>query len=88
MHVMMVTGAGIVFLALVVGLAAVLKRPFRSLLPGFLILWALAAALNMYIGVSHAGYSIAEETPIFLIIFGIPAALALLWARRSSNGTQ
>jgi hypothetical protein len=83
MHVLMVTGAGIVFLALTVGLAAVLKRPFSALLPGFLILWAVGAALNMYIGVAHAGYSIAEEAPIFLIIFGIPAALALLWARRS-----
>jgi hypothetical protein len=28
--------------------------------------------------VTHAGYSVADELPIFLAIFGIPAALAAL----------
>jgi len=38
---------------------------------------ALAAA-NMWIGVSQAGYSFQEELPIFLLIFLLPAAAALL----------
>ena len=34
----------------------------------------------MYIGVSSAGYSVAEELPIFLVIFALPAAAAVfLW---------
>jgi hypothetical protein len=30
----------------------------------------------MWIGVSRAGYSVAEEFPVFLVIFALPAALA------------
>jgi hypothetical protein len=46
----------------------------------FMPLWLIGAAVNMWLGVSHAGYSVAEEAPIFLAIFGVPAAVAgLLW---------
>jgi hypothetical protein len=42
----------------------------------------VAAGVNLWIGVSRAGYSIADEAPVFLLVFGIPAAVALgaLWA--------
>jgi hypothetical protein len=43
----------------------------------FLPVWLVGAAINMYIGVKRAGYSVAEETPIFLIVFAIPAAAAV-----------
>ena len=42
----------------------------------FLPLWALAAGVNMYIGVAQAGYTVMEELPIFLLLFGLPAAAA------------
>jgi len=42
----------------------------------FLPLWLAAAGLNMYIGVTRAGYSVGEELPIFLLIFSLPAAAA------------
>ncbi len=46
----------------------------------FIPLWLVAAAYNMWVGVSRAGYSVAEELPIFLVIFAIPAAVAaLVW---------
>jgi hypothetical protein len=46
----------------------------------FLPLWLVGAGVNMYIGVSRAGYSVAEELPIFVVIFAIPAAVAgFLW---------
>jgi hypothetical protein len=44
----------------------------------FIPIWLAAAAINMWIGVSRAGYSVVEEFPIFLLIFGFPAAAALL----------
>lgn len=47
----------------------------------FLILWLLAAIGNMLVGVLHAGYGWAEEAGIALVVFGVPAAAALL-ARR------
>ena len=43
----------------------------------FVALWFVAAALNMWIGVSQAGYSFKEELPIFLLIFLLPAAVAI-----------
>ena len=43
----------------------------------FVALWFVAAASNMWIGVSQAGYSFQEELPIFLLIFLLPAAVAV-----------
>jgi hypothetical protein len=31
----------------------------------------------MYLGIKRAGYSFAEEAPIFLLVFAVPAAVAL-----------
>jgi hypothetical protein len=48
----------------------------------FIPLWFVGAAINLIIGVRRAGYSVAEEAPIFLVVFGVPAAFALLiWLR-------
>jgi len=44
----------------------------------FIPLWLVAAGINMWVGVSKAGYSVAEEAPIFLVVFAIPAAVALV----------
>jgi hypothetical protein len=50
----------------------------------FIPLWLAIALLNMWLGVSRAGYSIAEELPIMLVIFAIPAAAAaFVWWRSS-----
>lgn len=55
-----------------------LPRKFSTFTSVFIIGWFLIAATNMWIGVARAGYSWAEELPIFLIIFGISASAALL----------
>jgi hypothetical protein len=44
----------------------------------FLPLWLIGAAINMYLGVRRAGYSVREEAPIFLIVFAIPAVVAVI----------
>ncbi|MBI3507504.1 MAG: hypothetical protein HY059_21925 [Proteobacteria bacterium] len=44
----------------------------------FVGLWFLAAAANMWVGVTQAGYGFREELPIFLLIFGLPAAVAVV----------
>jgi hypothetical protein len=43
----------------------------------FVALWFVAAAWNMWVGVSHAGYSFREELPIFLLIFLLPVVVAV-----------
>jgi hypothetical protein len=44
----------------------------------FVAVWFVVAALNMWLGVVSAGYSVSDELPIFLLIFGVPTALAAL----------
>ncbi|MEO8140681.1 MAG: hypothetical protein ABI742_13590 [Gemmatimonadota bacterium] len=44
----------------------------------FLPLWFVGAGINMWIGVSKVGYSVADEAPVFLLVFAVPAAVALL----------
>lgn len=52
----------------------------------FLPLWIFAGSYNLWVGVSHAGYSVVEEAPLFVIIFGLPAVLAVyLWRKFSSK---
>jgi hypothetical protein len=46
----------------------------------FVPIWLIGAAINMWVGVTKAGYSVAEEAPIFLVVFAVPAAVALLVA--------
>ena len=43
----------------------------------FLPLWAIGTGINMYLGIKRAGYSFADEAPIFLLVFAVPAAVAL-----------
>ena len=44
----------------------------------YIALWLVIAGANMWVGVAKAGYSAAEELPIFLLIFGVPAAAAVV----------
>jgi hypothetical protein len=52
----------------------------------FIPIWLVAAGINMWVGVSKAGYSVAEEAPIFLVVFAIPAAVAFLVLWKVSRG--
>ena len=50
----------------------------------FIPVWLAVALINMWLGVSRAGYSVAEELPIFLVIFVVPAiAAGFIWWRFS-----
>jgi hypothetical protein len=44
----------------------------------YVALWLVIAGVNMWVGVAKAGYSVTEELPIFLLIFGLPAAVAIV----------
>ena len=47
----------------------------------FVVGWFLVAAVNMYFGVARAGYAFKEELPIFLVIFLLPAIVAVVGQR-------
>lgn len=81
MHTVMVIGLGCCLLAVCLLVARALGSGNQLLGPAalaFVPLWLIGAAINMWIGVRRAGYSVADEAPIFLIVFGIPTAIALL----------
>lgn len=74
--------AGFVLWALCLGIAKIAGSASTAAMHTatmvFVVLWFIAAAVNMWIGVSTAGYSFMEELPIFLLIFLLPTAVALL----------
>ncbi|MDP3544838.1 hypothetical protein ACJ4V0_17325 [Phreatobacter sp. HK31-P] len=77
MHTVIVIGAGLVLLA-VTTLAVRMFGADGWMIPKIVLpLWLLASLVNMWVGVTRAGYSVAVETPILLVVFGIPAALAI-----------
>jgi len=47
----------------------------------FLLLWFVVSIGNLLVGVLHAGYGWTEEAAIWLLVFGAPAAVALLVGR-------
>jgi len=90
-HTIKVIAGGFVLLALclVVGLlmggagqSAVVARAALVFVP----IWLVGAGINMWVGVSKAGYSVKEEAPLFLVVFLIPVVVALLIWRRYSRG--
>ncbi|HMO48317.1 MAG TPA: hypothetical protein PKB14_20115 [Rubrivivax sp.] len=79
MHVAMVIGAGLLQLGVFVlfgwlwgasagGMALAAKA--------FVPVWLGVAAINMWVGVAHAGYSVRQEAPILLLVFLVPAVVA------------
>jgi hypothetical protein len=69
---------GFVLLAVFVGAARIGAASTRGALIAFGVVWFLVAAGNMAMGVLKAGYAFTEELPIFLLIFLVPVAAALL----------
>lgn len=42
----------------------------------FIPAWLAVSLVNMWVGVTKAGYSVQDELPILLVVFAVPAALA------------
>ncbi len=83
MHIAMVLTGGIVQLAIFVlfgwlwgNSPAAMAFAAKMFVP----FWLVVAAVNMWVGVTHAGYSFKAESPIFLLNFLVPAAVAGLTA--------
>ena len=79
MHTIMVVLGGFLLLGACLLAGRLMKTmPIAALI--FIPIWLGAALVNLWIGASRAGYSLAGELPIFLAVFAIPAiAAALIW---------
>ena len=85
MHMAMVIGGGLVLL----GLFLLFGKLWGSADPDlamaaklFIPAWLMVSLVNMWVGVTKAGYSVRDELPILLVVFLVPAALAGLAAWR------
>ena len=77
MHTIKVLAVGFALLGILVLIGRAMGQGSRAALY-FLPVWLTISALNLYYGVAKAGYSIADEFPIFLLVFVVPSAVALL----------
>ncbi len=82
MHTLKLIAAGFALLGALHFLARRLKLgggdPTGFAVKLFLPLWLLAALVNLWVGVNRAGYSLLQEMPFFSLVFGLPAAFAIL----------
>ena len=79
MHMAMVIGGGVVLLGLFLlfgklwgGDSDALAVAAKAFIPA----WLVVALVNMWVGVTKAGYSFKDELPILVIVFAVPAAAA------------
>lgn len=84
MHMVMVIAGGLMMLALFAlfgwlwgASAAAMATAARLFVPA----WAVVSLVNMWVGVTKAGYSVRDELPILFIVFAVPAvvAVAAIW---------
>jgi hypothetical protein len=62
-----------------------LGKLFSSNYPGathaatliFVVFWLGISGVNLWVGVTKAGYTLNEEFPIFLLIFSVPTIVAI-----------
>jgi phage-related holin len=87
MHTIIVLAVGFVLLGLCALTGRVLGNTSGIATAAliFLPFWLVGAGINMYMGVKRAGYSVADEAPIFVLVSAVPAAAAVvLWWTLSS----
>ena len=80
MHTVYVIVAGILLLVICVMMQRMSGVSKRKSALTFIPLWVVGSLVNMWVGVRYNGYTVAEELPIQLIVFAVPAALAALIA--------
>jgi hypothetical protein len=78
MHTVIVMGSGVLFLGFMLLTGSWTDMGVAKAALIFIPFWLVLSLANLWLGVRHAGYSITDELPIFLAVFGSLAALALI----------
>ncbi|HBC19817.1 MAG TPA: hypothetical protein DC022_13985 [Alcanivorax sp.] len=78
MHTLIVILGGLLLFAILALIGRSIPWLRHHLLAVFTLFWFIASAINMTVGIVHAGYSFMAELPIFFVVFLVPVALA--WA--------
>lgn len=83
MHMAMVIFAGLLLLAVFALFGRLWGHDAAGVAQAawwFMPVWAGVALVNLWVGVSKAGYTVAQELPILAVVFLVPAAVAMLLA--------
>ena len=79
MHMAMVMGSGVLLLVVFVMFGSLWGASAAGMALAakvFVPVWLVVTLVNMWVGVTHAGYSVREELPILLVLFLLPALVA------------
>lgn len=81
MHMMTVIFAGLLLLAVFALFGRLWGHDSAGVVlaaQGFIPVWAVVALMNLWVGVTKAGYPLKAELPILLVVFAVPTAAALI----------
>ena len=87
MHTLMLVVGGLVALGIFILAAVLLGRTVADGARIFVWPWLAVSLINMFLGVYWANIAYSAEIPILVVVFGVPAAVAWLVARRFGGGT-
>ncbi len=82
MHTLMLVVGGLVALGIFILAAVLLKQGIANGARIFIWPWLAVSLVNMLFGVYWANIPYSVEVPVLIVVFGVPAALAWLIARR------
>ena len=89
MHMLLVITGG----AILLGVFALFGKLWGGDIAGiatgskaFIPVWVVIALVNMWVGVTKAGYTVTQELPILLVVVFVPTALAALVAWQLTKG--
>ena len=90
MHTLKVILGGLLLLGVCLllgrGIGGAAATAVATTIKRFLVLWLVATLVNMWVGISKAGYSVKDEAPVALLVFAVPAIVAIvIWWRSSTS---
>jgi uncharacterized membrane protein YwaF len=90
MHTLRLTLIGLILLSVFVFITAQInQRNNRRAVNGagiFIWVWLVVSTLNFIVGVVVAGYSVATEVAVHVVVFGLPAGVAWYLSRKRRAG--
>ena len=85
MHTLRLIVIGLVLLSVFVFVAVQINQRRDKTVDGaklFIWVWLAVSAINFFVGVLVAGYSIATEILVHIVVFGLPGGVAWYLSRR------
>jgi hypothetical protein len=84
MHMALVIVGGLGLLAVFTLFGHLWRIATGGIMPAayaFIAVWFVISCINMWLGVTRAGYTVMQELPVNLVVFAVPALIAggIIW---------